>query len=141
MLEQESFWAAKCYVVVTDKTKPAMRMTIDELTMTGKKVFVVDMSDKPEPGTFRGVSELPSEVDYAVIGLTKVNAANVIEELKIKGAKRFWIHWRTDTPEVKKKCTEPGIQCITGRCPMMYLSRGLNVHSIHRRFAKLLGKY
>jgi len=48
MSEQESFWDAECFVVVTDKTKPAMKLTIDELTARGKKIYVVDMSDTPD---------------------------------------------------------------------------------------------
>jgi predicted CoA-binding protein len=141
MLEQESFWDAECFVVITDKTKPAMKWTIEELASRGKRVYVVDMSDKPDKETFRSVSELPSDIDCAVVGLTKINPADTIEELEKKGIKRCWIHWRTETPELKERCTKSRIQCITGRCPMMYLCHGLNIHSMHRGLARLLGRY
>ena len=141
MLEQESFWDAECFVVVTDKTKPAMKLTIDELTSRGKKVYVVDMSDKPDKETFKNISELPSGVDRAVIGITKANPGDMIEGLEEKGVKKFWIHWRTETPEAKQKCIESQVQCIMGRCPMMYLSQGLNMHTVHGGIMKLLGKY
>jgi hypothetical protein len=133
MSEQESFWNAKCYAVITDKTKPAMKLTINELASRGKKVLVIDMSDRPDKGTFRDISELPSGVDCAVVGLTKINPAKIISDLQEKGVKKCWIHWRTDTPEVKKKCAEAQMQCITGRCPMMYLGHGLSIHAMHRR--------
>lgn len=141
MLEQESFWDAECFVVITDKTKPAMKLTIDELASRGKKVYVVDMSDKPDEGTFQNVSELPADVDCAVIGLTKIDPVNVIEDLEKKGINRCWIHWRTETPDAKEKCAELHMQCITGRCPMMYLGHDLSIHTMHRGIAKLLGKY
>ncbi len=141
MLEQESFWDAECLAVITDKTKPAMKLTIDELASRGKAVYVVDMSDKPDTGAFQNISELPSGVDCVVIGLTKINPAEIIEDIKKKCIKKCWIHWRTETPEVKRKCAESQIQCITGRCPMIYLSHGLNMHTMHRSIAKLLGKY
>jgi hypothetical protein len=43
MSEQESFWNQECFAVITDKTKPAMKLTIDELASRGKRVYVVDM--------------------------------------------------------------------------------------------------
>ena len=96
MLEQESFWNAGCLAVITDKSKPAMKWTIDELTKRGKKVYVIDMSDKPDKGTLQNVSELPSGVDCAVIGVTKRDPAD---------------------------------------------GHGINIHTMHRGFAKLMGKY
>ncbi len=137
--EQELFWNAGTLAVITDRTKPAMKWTIDELTKRGKKVYVIDMSDEPDTGTLNNVSELPAGVDCAVIGITKKNPADVMENLRKKGMDKFWVHFGTETPEVKKICSE--IKCITGKCPMMYLGHGFNIHTIHRGFAKLMGKY
>jgi len=141
MSEQESFWNDKCFAVITDKTKPAMKLTIDELELRGKRVYVVDLSEKPDEGTFQSISELPKDIDCAVIALTKMNPGDIIEELKKKGINKCWIHWRTETPEVKQKCIESQMQFITGRCPMMYLSQGFNIHAMHRGAAKIFGKY
>ena len=141
MSEQESFWDNKCFAVITDKTKPAMKLTIDKLASREKTVYVVDLSEKPDKGTLHSVSELPLGVDCAVIGLTKINPGDLIEELKKKGIDKCWIHWRTETPEVKQKCIESQMQFITGRCPVMYLNQGFNIHAMHRGAAKLLGKY
>ena len=141
MSEQESFWNAGSFVVITDKTKPAMKWTIDELNRRGKKVFVVDMSEKPDIGALQDISELLPGVDCAVIGVTRVNPADAMEGLEKKGINKFWIHWMTQTPEVKKRSEGSQIQCITGRCPMMYLGHGINIHTLHRGIAKLMGKY
>ncbi len=141
MLEQESFWDSKSFAVVTDKTKPAMKLTLDELASRGKRVYVIDVSDKPDGGTLHSISELPADVDSAVIGLTKTNPAGAIEALAKKGIRKFWIHWRTETPEAMARCTELQAQCVTGRCPMMYLSLGFSVHTLHRGAARLFGKY
>ena len=141
MLEQESFWDAGSFAVVTDRTKPAMKWTIDELTRRGKKVYVVDMSGKPDKGALQDCSELPAGVDCAVIGVTRMNPANAMERLEKKNINKFWIHWMTETPEVTKRSEGSQIQCITGRCPMMYLGHGINIHTLHRGIAKLMGKY
>jgi predicted CoA-binding protein len=141
MRGQESFWDARCFAVITDKTKPAMKLTIEELASRGKEVYVVDLSEKPDKGTFQTVTQLPSNVDCAVIGLTKINPADMIEGLSEKGIKKCWIHWRTETPEVRRKCIESQMQCITGKCPMIYLGHGFSIHAMHRGVVKLPGKY
>jgi predicted CoA-binding protein len=141
MLEQESFWENNSFAIVTDKTKPAMKLTIDELARRGKRVYVVDLSDSTGKDVMRSISDLPSEIDCAVIGLKRENTENAIVELNKKGIKKCWIHWRTQSPQAKQKCIEHQMQCITGRCPMMYLSRGLNIHTMHGGLAKLLGIY
>jgi len=66
--EQESFWDADSYVVITDRTKPAMKWTIQELKRSGKNVYTIDLSEKPEEGALRNVSELPDGIQRAVIG-------------------------------------------------------------------------
>jgi predicted CoA-binding protein len=141
MLEQESFWNAASLAVITDRTKPAMKWTVEELTKRGKKVYVVDMSGEQDKGTLHAISELPPGVDCAVIGVTKTNPADALESLEMKGIKKFWIHWRTETPEIKNRCSGPQMRCITGKCPMMYLAHGLNIHTMHRSIAKIIGKY
>ncbi|MFZ3147648.1 MAG: CoA-binding protein [Methanothrix sp.] len=141
MREQESFWENNSFAIVTDKTKPAMKLTIDELARRGKRVYVVDLSDSPDKETVHCISDLPSYIDCAIVGLKKENTENAIEQLNKKGIKKCWIHWRTDTAQAKTKCIELQMQCITGKCPMMYLSHGLNIHTMHGSLAKLLGKY
>jgi predicted CoA-binding protein len=141
MLEQESFWENSSFAIVTDKTKPAMKLTIDELARRGKKVHVVDLSDGPDQEMIQSISDLPQDIDCAIIGLKKENTENAIVELNKKGIKKCWIHWRTETSQAKQKCIELQMQCISGKCPMMYLSRGLNIHTMHGSLAKLLGKY
>jgi predicted CoA-binding protein len=141
MSDQESFWEMSSFVVVTDKSKPAMKLTIDELQRRRKRVYVVDLSDNPDQGTEHSILDIPPNLDCAVLGLKKGSTENAIIELKEKGIDRCWIHWRTDTNQAKERCAQLQIQCIAGKCPMMYLSRGLNIHTIHASLAKLLGKY
>jgi predicted CoA-binding protein len=141
MLEQESFWENDSFAIVTDKTKPAMKLTIDELARRGKRVYVVDLSDSPGKEMIQSISDLPQDIDCAIIGLKKENTENAIVELKKKGIKKCWIHWRTETDQAKQKCAELQMQCIFGKCPMMYLSHGFNIHTMHGSLAKLLGKY
>ena len=139
--EQESFWDADSYVVITDKTKPAIKWAIQELNRSGKQVYAIDLSEKPEEGALRDISELPDGIRHAVIGVTKNRPEDLIDSLEEKGIKEIWLHWMTETPEAQEKCRDYDIHLITGRCPMMYLGHGVSIHTAHREIAKLVGKY
>lgn len=139
--EQELFWDAGRFAVITDNTKPAMKWTIQELTKLGKDVYVVDISKDPAQGTLQNVAELPEGIERAVIGVTSIQPAGVIDAIEKHGINNVWIHWMTETPEAKERCGNSQMHCIIGRCPMMYLGHGLSIHSLHRGFAKVIGKY
>jgi hypothetical protein len=139
--EHESFWDLNNFAVITDRTKPAMKWTINELAKRGKTVNTVDLSNQPAEDALTDVSELPDSIQAAVIGVTEKQPADVVETLAGKGINNIWIHWMTETPEVKEKCSQYQLQCLTGRCPMMYLGGSISIHAIHRNIAKLVGKY
>lgn len=139
--ECESFWEAKAYAIVTDHTKPAMKWTISELKNRGKNVYIVDLSENPESGSLKNVSELPPGLDRAVLGVTKIDAGDLISALKERGINKIWLHWRTETQKAIEVCKIEGLECMTEHCPMMYLGSGLSIHGMHRLVAKITGKY
>ncbi|WP_445475013.1 hypothetical protein ACT9XH_11775 [Methanococcoides methylutens] len=138
-MDYSDFWNADEYVVVDDKTKPAIKWAANELKKRGKTVHYVDLSNRPELAAIKSVGEVPDGVKNAVIGLTTMEPADAMKQLFDKGVVNIWIHWRTDTAAVRELCAEH--QCFTGRCPMMYLGSDLSIHGVHRAIAKLTGKY
>ena len=137
----EKFWDAQTFAIITDRTKPAMKWTVSELKKRGKKIYLVDLSEKPYPDSLIDVAALPSDIDRVVIGTTKTDPGDIIPLLKKKGVKKIWLHWNTDTEKAVDTCQKLGLKCMTGHCPMMYLGRGLSIHGIHRGIAKMTGKY
>ncbi|MGB9927024.1 MAG: hypothetical protein ACPK85_01310 [Methanosarcina sp.] len=137
----EKFWGGQAFVIITDHTKPAMKWTISELKNRNKKIYVIDLSDKPEPEAFKDISKIPPGIDRAVIGVTKTEPGDLIPSLKEKGVRKIWLHWKTDTEKARETCREMGVECLFGHCPMMYLGSGLSIHGIHRGIAKMTGKY
>ena len=138
-LEYSEFWNADEYVVVTDKTKPAPGWAAEELSKAGKKVYLVDLSNRPDIESLKSVSEVPDGVTHAVLSVTLFEPADIMKELINKGMTNIWVHWRTDTPAVRELCRQ--YNCFTGRCPMMYLGNSLSIHGVHRLIAKITGKY
>ncbi|WP_342305470.1 hypothetical protein [Methanolobus sp. ZRKC5] len=139
--KQEEFWARDNFLVITDGTKPAIKWTIDELKKREKTVCVLDFSDKPVEGSIQEISAVPDSVENVVIGVTKREPARIIEKMAERGISDFWVHWKTDTCDVNHLEYEPGLNIITGRCPMMYLGSSASMHGFHRFVARALGKY
>lgn len=137
----ENFWNANTFAVITDNTKPAMKWAASELKKRGKRVYVVDLSDKPASGCLKSVSELPGDLDRAIIGITKSEPGDLIPTLKEKDAKKVWIHWKTETEKALDACRDENLEYLAGRCPMMYLGSGLSIHGLHRTIARITGNY
>ncbi len=139
--KQEKFWERDNYLVVTDGTKPAIKWTIAELKKRGKTLTVLDYSDKPLEDSIQDISAVPDSTENVVIGVTKREPARIIEKMAERGTSDFWVHWKTDTCDVNHLEYEPGLNIITGRCPMMYLGSSASIHGFHRFVAMALGKY
>lgn len=139
--DRENFWNAKSFVVVTDHTKPAIKWTISELKKRGKTVYVIDLSENPESKILKDLSELPAGPDRAVLGVTKTEPGELIPALHEKGITKIWLHWKTETEKALDACKKEGLECTIEHCPMLYLGGGLSMHGIHRRIAKITGKY
>jgi hypothetical protein len=140
-IDRVKFWDAQTFAIITDHTKPAMKWTASELKSRGKKVYLVDLSEKPDPDSLKDVAAIPSGVDSVVIGITNTEPGDLIPLLKGKGVRKVWLHWKTDTEKSVEACQKQGLKCMTGHCPMMYLGNGLSIHGMHREIAKIMGKY
>jgi len=137
----ESFWEGKNYLVVTDRSKPAIKLTIDELKKRGMPVQVMDIKGMSTDKINTGLEALSLPVEKVVIGITAVEPADIIRYLLNKGSKNIWVHWRTDTEQVRALVSDTGSNITIGRCPMLYLGSGLSIHGMHRLIARSLGKY
>jgi len=137
----ESFWEGKNYLVVTDRSKPAIKLTIDELKKRGMPVQVMDIKGMSTDKINTGLEALSLPVEKVVIGITAVEPADIIRYLLNKGSKNIWVHWRTDTEQVRALASDTGSNITIGRCPMLYLGSGLSIHGMHRLIARSLGKY
>lgn len=137
----ENFWKGKNYLVVTDRSKPAIKLTIDELKKRGLSVQVMDVKGMDTDKINANLEALSLPVEKVVIGITAVEPADIIRYLLNKGCKNIWVHWRTDTEQVRALVSDKGSNIMIGKCPMLYLGSGLSIHGMHRLIARSLGKY
>ena len=139
--ETEKFWEGNKYLVVTDRSKPAIKMTIEELKKRGKSIQVMDIREIGEDNINVGLKALTLPVEKVVIGVTSVEPADIMKYLMDRGCKDIWVHWRTDTEKVRELASGMEGNIFMGRCPMLYLGNGLSIHGLHRSIVRSFGKY
>lgn len=142
--EHESFWESKTYAVVGHSAKRAFpRLTYGGLKGNGKTVYAVDPSADTIEGdrAYPDLASLPAGVQAVVIEVPKEETLAWVQKAATAGVKDVWLHMNTDTPEAIALATQNGIRIRTGTCAVMYLRRGLSVHSLHRLINKISGKY
>lgn len=65
----------------------------------------------------------------------------LIKENMKRDIKHFWLQPGAQSPEVIQFCKENNIPFTAGKCVLMYLEPVKGIHSVHRFFNKLFGKY
>lgn len=141
MNDAESFWEGKSYLIVTDRSKPAIKLTIEELKKKGMSVQVLDIKGMDRDKTNAALKALSLPVEKVVIGITAMEPADIIKYLIDRNCKDIWVHWRTDTEKVRAIASNTAGNILIGRCPMLYLGNGLSIHGMHRLIARSFGKY
>jgi len=137
----ESFWEGNSYLIVTDRSKPAIKLTIDELKKRGLSVQALDIKDLGASQVRAALEALSLPVEKVVIGITAMEPADIIQYLLGRGCEDIWVHWRTDTEKVREMASGTAGNIMTGKCPMLYLGSGLSIHGMHRLIARSFGKY
>ena len=139
MNDEESFWEGKSYLIVTDRSKPAIKLTIEELKKKGMSVQVLDIKGMDRDQTNAALKALSLPVEKVVIGITAMEPADIIKYLIDRNCKDIWVHWRTDTEKVRAIASGTSGNILIGRCPINL--NGLSIHGMHRLIARSFGKY
>ena len=107
-------------------------IALKELRKAGIEAYAVN----PKGGEwkdirlFKSLQELPKPAKVSVI-LTKSNGAlHAVEESAANGVKWIWLQGGSNTAEIRKRCTELGLEALHDECILMRLS-GFP-HSLHR---------
>ena len=143
--QKEAFFQLRSFAVVGNTDlKPFPKITYGNLRALGKKVFPVDLGGAryvEGDEAFESVRELPERVDGVVVELPRHKVMPVVEQVAECRIEHLWLHQGSDSDEVLQFCEQQGIQVRRGGCAVMYTQRGFTLHSIHKFFVKLAGKY
>lgn len=140
----EAFWTHSSFAFVGHSAKKGFpALSYGEAKKLGKKVFAVDASVAQVGGdkTYPDLGSLPEPVEGVVLEVPREETAEWVRRAAAAGVKDVWIHANRETPEALAVAESAGLKVLTGNCAVMYLSRGLNQHAVHRWMSRLAGKY
>ena len=140
----ETFWELNNYAVVGHSEKRKFPViTYRGLKKQGKTVYPVDPSIDQVEGdkTYPDLEDIEGKIDAVVLEVPKEETREWMDRVAKSGIRDVWIHMQRDTPEALALAKEAGINVRCGSCAVMYLSRGLTYHSIHKWVMKVAGKY
>ncbi|MBK1704727.1 CoA-binding protein [Halochromatium glycolicum] len=123
--------------------KPFPLLSYRGLKRHGKTVYAVDPSAQEIDGdpAYPDLTALPEAVEALIIEAPKQETRDWIAAAAQAGIQDVWVHMAHDTPEAIALAEESGINLRTGTCAVMYVTRGLSYHSLHKAIMKLAGKY
>lgn len=90
---------------------------------------------------YTSLREVPNAVTSAVIVVKPERAGACIEDAAAGGIKRVWLQQGADFSEAAARARELGLEVVVDKCVLMYAGEVTGIHSLHRFFSRLFGKY
>ncbi|MBK1703735.1 CoA-binding protein [Halochromatium glycolicum] len=140
----ETFFDHRRFALVgRSAAKPFPLLSYRGLKRRGKTVYAVDPSAQEIDGdpAYPDLTALPEAVEALIIEVPKQETHDWVAAAAQAGIQDVWVHMAHDTPEAIALAEESGINLRTGTCAVMYVTRGLSYHSIHKAIMKMAGKY
>jgi predicted CoA-binding protein len=117
---------------VSSRSKNFGAAAFKDLTGLGIKCFALN----PKGGKvgdqeiYPSLTALPEKARGAVILTKGEGAGAAVEECSRENLEWVWLQGGSDTPEMRRLCTELGIKALIGQCILM--RQGKFPHSLHR---------
>lgn len=140
----ETFFTFQSYAVVGYNNQTGFpSLTYNGLKKLGKTVYPVDPGSHEIEGdrAYVDLEALPEQVDAVILEVPREETAAWVEKIAQKGIKDLWIHMNRETDEALQLVKTHGLNARTGTCAVMYVTPGFSIHSIHKLFRKLSGRY
>jgi predicted CoA-binding protein len=114
-----------------------------ELKTKGYTVYPVNPTRKTFEGDACHVTlrTVPAEVKAAVVAVSPAAAEAVVEDALAAGITHLWFQQGPNFSDAVAKAKAKGLQTVSRKCIMMYAPPVTSIHSFHRFFVKLFGRY
>lgn len=141
----EKFFSSEAYAVVgvSEKRHKFGNVVFREMREREFIVYPVNprLSFVEDRMCYKGVSDLPDEVQSVVIVIPPEAAEQVVAECKWKGIQNIWLQPGAQSREAITYGEENGMNVIHGECILMFLEPVRSLHAVHRWVNKVIGKY
>jgi len=119
------------------------RMAFRELRKKDYALYPVHPSMESADGEkcFPDLASLPGEVTAVLVITPPAATAGVVEAAAERGIRHLWIQQGAESPEAVELAQQRGLNCIHGRCILMFAEPTGFGHRLHRGIVKLIGRF
>ncbi len=143
--EVREFVSSKRFAIVgVSRDRKKFGNTIyHELRNRGYEVYGVNPSVREINGEmcYPNVGALRGKIDAAVICVKPDQVASVLRDVSDAGLRHVWLQQGAESRVAIELGKSLGLNVVSGRCILMYAEPVDSVHSFHRFFVKLFGRY
>jgi predicted CoA-binding protein len=113
-----------------------------ELKTHGYQVFAINPNAKEIAGdpSYPNIAAIKNGVDGVVISVPPAQAEGTLRDAAAAGVKNVWMQQGSDNRQLIDLGRSLGLNLVSGKCIVMYLTPVAVPHSFHRFFAKLFGQ-
>ena len=147
-LEIEQFLAEKHvgFAGVSRQKSKFSNQVYRKLKESGHAVYPVhpEMESLDGDACVTCVGQLPGEVQSLMVVAGPDVCAKVLNDVSGTKISRVWVFPGKTRPDVEseiRRLKDSGVSVICGHCPLLFLEPVTSVHSFHRFFVRLLGRY
>jgi len=133
----------KKLAIVGVSSKKMSGTIYSELKQKGYELYPVHPTRSEFDGDkcYGSVADLPNDVTAAVLALSPEAAKQVVSDAAGSGLTHLWFQQGANFSEAIAQAEAQGLKTISKKCIMMYAEPVTGIHSFHRFFVKLLGRY
>lgn len=86
---------------------------------------------------FPRLSDVPDDVEAAVVAVSPAHAADVVDDARKAGLTKLWFQQGADFSGAVRKAEADGLQAVSGKCILLYAPPVTGLHGVHRFLARL----
>lgn len=122
------------------------RAVLNEFSKRGYEVYPVNPNVEKidDLKVYPSISNIPADVNAALIMLPPENVIGVLNECKIKGINKIWLHRGVGQGSINSAvltyCKANQFDLIPGFCPLMFMENTMFLHKLHGWFNRLTGQ-
>lgn len=114
-----------------------------ELRKRGYEVYGVNPSVREINGEmcYPNIGALRGKIDAAIVCVKPDQVGSVLRDANDAGLRLVWLQQGAESRGAIDMGKSLGLNVVTGKCILMYADPVDSIHSFHRFFARLFGRY
>ncbi len=140
----ENFLNMNSLAIIGVSTNPRKfgNLIFKELKQKNVKIYQVHHSGNilNSEKTYRSINDIPEPVNGVILNVQSSKTLDTIKDLHSKGINNFWIQKGSESREALEFVESNSINCISGKCILMFANPVNSIHKFHRVLWNIFSK-